>query len=218
MSDAKHGPLKVSASEMTWPLRTYITLAALPVAATWARRLVSKKIRAWGLESLTDTAELLVSELVTNAVRASGEPNPDEAKHYEAQPHAVKFRDTGKIPCVRLRISTDGKLLLIEVWDRNPLPPIQGTLDDNGMPSPETEGGRGLFLVGFYSVQWGYYYPEEFGLGSRRIPAVRDPMSHRDEHLWGKVVWCTAADRGGISRIRRVGTPLGFCTTGRVDL
>ncbi|WP_436978088.1 SpoIIE family protein phosphatase [Streptomyces sp. enrichment culture] len=44
-------------------------LAAAPEEAGRARRLVRDQLRRWGLAALVDTAELLVSEVVTNAVR-----------------------------------------------------------------------------------------------------------------------------------------------------
>jgi anti-sigma regulatory factor (Ser/Thr protein kinase) len=39
-----------------------------------ARRLLVRHLDAWGLPQLVDAAELVVSELVTNAVRHAGEP------------------------------------------------------------------------------------------------------------------------------------------------
>ncbi|MGW0734559.1 SpoIIE family protein phosphatase [Streptomyces sp. NPDC002851] len=46
-------------------------LALDPREVARARRLVRAKLLGWGLEKLVDTAELLVSELVTNALRHS---------------------------------------------------------------------------------------------------------------------------------------------------
>jgi anti-sigma regulatory factor (Ser/Thr protein kinase) len=39
-----------------------------PVSATTARRFTERQLAAWGLSGLVDTARLLVSELVINAV------------------------------------------------------------------------------------------------------------------------------------------------------
>ena len=50
------------------------TLAADPAAPGRARRLVRSTLADWGLTALTDTAQLLVSELVTNAVRYADAP------------------------------------------------------------------------------------------------------------------------------------------------
>jgi anti-sigma regulatory factor (Ser/Thr protein kinase) len=50
------------------------TLAADPSAPGRARRLVRATLAEWGVSVLSDTAELLVSELVTNAVRYAEAP------------------------------------------------------------------------------------------------------------------------------------------------
>jgi PAS domain S-box-containing protein len=49
-------------------------LPAEPVAAPQARALASEQLRIWGLEELVDVTELLVSELVGNAVRHARGP------------------------------------------------------------------------------------------------------------------------------------------------
>lgn len=45
-----------------------VQLAAQPTSSRLARRFVAQHLQAWGLAELRDDAELLVSELVTNAV------------------------------------------------------------------------------------------------------------------------------------------------------
>jgi GAF domain-containing protein len=65
-----------------------------------ARRLTRRQLAAWGLERLSDTAELLVSELVTNAIRAAS---------YE----------------VELRLMRVGKLLVEVSDDNHNLPQLQ---------------------------------------------------------------------------------------------
>ncbi|WP_406112452.1 SpoIIE family protein phosphatase [Kitasatospora purpeofusca] len=73
------------------------TLPAEPTAVSRARRLVRATLAEWGVEQLTDTAELLVSELVTNAVR------------YASAPIGVRL--------------TLGETLLVEISDPLPDPP-----------------------------------------------------------------------------------------------
>ncbi|MFG2842140.1 SpoIIE family protein phosphatase [Kitasatospora sp. NPDC048296] len=73
------------------------TLPAEPTAVSRARRLVRAALAEWGVEDLTDTAELLVSELVTNAVR------------YASAPIGVRL--------------TLGETLLVEISDPLPDPP-----------------------------------------------------------------------------------------------
>lgn len=73
------------------------TLPAEPTAVSRARRLVRGSLTEWGVEHLTDTAELLVSELVTNSVR------------YASAPIGVRL--------------TFGETLLVEISDPLPDPP-----------------------------------------------------------------------------------------------
>lgn len=62
----------VRAPEPRHARRCGFTLAALPSAPRWARALVRDALVRWGMDSYAHTAELLVSELVTNAVNAGG--------------------------------------------------------------------------------------------------------------------------------------------------
>ncbi|MFI9327277.1 SpoIIE family protein phosphatase [Kitasatospora sp. NPDC052868] len=73
------------------------TLPAEPTAVSRARRLVRGTLAEWGVEALTDVAELLVSELVTNSVR------------YASAPIGVRL--------------TLGETLLVEISDPLPDPP-----------------------------------------------------------------------------------------------
>ncbi|MFD6552559.1 SpoIIE family protein phosphatase [Streptomyces sp. NPDC058398] len=52
----------------------YWYLAPHPMTAGQARRLTRRALRRWGLESLVDPTELMVSEIVTNAVRFASRP------------------------------------------------------------------------------------------------------------------------------------------------
>jgi hypothetical protein len=56
-----------------WPLRSYREFGAMPSAVPCARAHARQVAREWGSElaELADSAELIVSELVTNAVIAS---------------------------------------------------------------------------------------------------------------------------------------------------
>jgi anti-sigma regulatory factor (Ser/Thr protein kinase) len=90
----------------------------------------------WGLPDLTDTAELLASELVTNAIQASGRLKP---------------ADRAAIPVVRVRVVSDQISMVIHVWDASSELP---TRKDIG---PDEEGGRGLLLVDTLGKEWGTY-------------------------------------------------------------
>ncbi|GGQ51940.1 ATP-binding protein [Streptomyces flaveolus] len=99
-----------------------------PGAVRTARSLVRDRLRGWDLDSVGDITALLVSELVTNALR-----------------HA-----TGPIG-VRLVLRPDGLdgVLLVEVSDPLPDPPRERAA------RPEDEGGRGLQLVASSARRWG---------------------------------------------------------------
>ncbi len=59
-----------------WPYRTFLELGALAGAVPSARLHVRLVLLEWGLAALSDDTELLVSELVTNGVRASRAMGP----------------------------------------------------------------------------------------------------------------------------------------------
>src|SRR5260370_38136433 len=115
------------------PLRSCLELGALPPAVPCARLHARPVLWEWGLNGLARDSELLVSELVTNAVKATA--GRDEA-------------------AVRLRLSGDGARVLIEVWDADPQAPTPKDLSEHGIPDPQEEGGRGLFLVTTLSQRW----------------------------------------------------------------
>lgn len=50
------------------PDRVAVALRPVPASAGLARRFVGSTLRSWDLEELVETATLLVSELVTNAI------------------------------------------------------------------------------------------------------------------------------------------------------
>ncbi|MGQ5638955.1 MULTISPECIES: ATP-binding protein [unclassified Streptomyces] len=64
--DAPRG--RVSAWDASWPLPRELT------SVRRARRLVTAQLSDWSLKDLADTTELLVSELVTNALRHTRGP------------------------------------------------------------------------------------------------------------------------------------------------
>jgi anti-sigma regulatory factor (Ser/Thr protein kinase) len=84
----------------------------------------------WRLTGLSESAELLISELVTNAVQITDETAP-----------------------VRLWLLADRTRVLILVWDSSLLPPVR--MD----ASQDAENGRGLLLVETISDQWNWYFP-----------------------------------------------------------
>lgn len=62
-----------------WPFQSYLELGALPSAVPSARLHARFVVAEWGLATIADTVELIVSELVTNGVKASrtlDDPSP----------------------------------------------------------------------------------------------------------------------------------------------
>jgi anti-sigma regulatory factor (Ser/Thr protein kinase) len=118
---------------MTTPRRSTCLLpAALPPSVGRAREYARGVLARWELEAMIDTVELLVSELVTNAVRAT-----------------CRLGEGAADP-VYLCLSTHGDMLLIEVWDTGGEVPLRRTAAD------DDETGRGLMLVKALSKEWGY--------------------------------------------------------------
>ncbi|MFC7259375.1 SpoIIE family protein phosphatase [Streptomyces lutosisoli] len=103
--------------------------AVAPVRSACARRLTE-----WGLEQVGFTAELILSELITNAVR------------YGAEPITVRVLRTEPIG------SPDAGTLIFEVADGSSTSPRlrRAKVTD--------EGGRGLFLVARFAERWGTRY------------------------------------------------------------
>ena len=126
-----------------WPFHSFLPLGALPGAIPCARLHTTAVLWEWGMEALAQHAELAVSELVTNAVRASTDAR--RASQAAGEPIGI--------PVVALRLAGDHKHLLVEVSDYDSRPPIPTVAE------PEHDGGRGLLLVAAISEQWGYYYP-----------------------------------------------------------
>jgi anti-sigma regulatory factor (Ser/Thr protein kinase) len=130
---------RTAVSGNAWTFQSALVLGALPTATPCARLHARNVAREWGLRHLSDTVELVVSELVTNAVSAS--VDEDQRPHYT---------DGHGAACVHLRLSTDRRAVLVEVWDENfrPPEPNQAGLDD--------ESGRGLMLVEALAERWGW--------------------------------------------------------------
>ena len=103
------------------------TFPADPGAVRTARTAVRGRLRDWNLDSVADITTLLVSELVTNALR-----------------HA-----TGPIGVRLVRPAGLGDVLLVEVSDPLPDPPRKR------VAHPDDESGRGLQLVAHSSRRWG---------------------------------------------------------------
>jgi anti-sigma regulatory factor (Ser/Thr protein kinase) len=146
-----------------WPLRSYLELGALPGAVPCARLHARQVLWEWELPVFCENAELLVSELMTNAIQAS--------------PSA------GQILPVCLWLSSDRSRLLIQVHDTNCHPPVctrAGGGDENG---------RGLLIVDDICTEWGWHINQDdsgkmvWALIESRLPQVPVPAGCRDDLL-----------------------------------
>ncbi len=140
-----------------WPLQTRLYLGALDGADRCARLHARNVLWEWGLKALADDVELVVSELATNAVLAS--------QRQAAHPGPA----TGPMP-VCMALSSDGRAVVVQVWDANPDVPITKSGD------PDTDGGRGLLIVQALAETWNWYRLHDAG---------------------GKVVWATISMDAG---------------------
>lgn len=130
-----------------WPLRTFLELGALPGAVPCARLHARNVLAEWGLTVFSESAGLLVSELVTNAIQISRVAEQDAP--------------------VRLWLVSDRAQVVIFVWDASPLPPLPGDVGE------DVESGRGLLIVQALSERWGWDFP--LGMGGKVVWAVADP-------------------------------------------
>jgi anti-sigma regulatory factor (Ser/Thr protein kinase) len=115
--------------------QTSLILGPLPTAPAAARGVLKTALILWGLPHLEDTALLIISELVTNAIIASTTKAPPGT---EPRPITIWIA------------ARDGELC-IRVWDPDPTPPPH----DQPPPDPLTENGRGLLIVAALSHRWG---------------------------------------------------------------
>ncbi|NEB63643.1 ATP-binding protein [Streptomyces diastaticus] len=138
-------------------------LAAHPGSPSQARRLTRARLSGWAVcEDTCDTAALVVSELVTNAIVHTA------SRHIVCELHDAD------------------DLVRIAVRDEGCAP---GQPHPSADQQPEDEHGRGLILVDALCEAWGAH---EHGLGllvwaelPRRAGASPAPVEPRDDLGWG---------------------------------
>ncbi|MDT0310639.1 ATP-binding protein [Streptomyces sp. DSM 44917] len=143
------------------------------------------------LEQVED-AELVVSELVSNAVVATGLPDPDVKLHEIQGEHPI---------AVQLRV-VDSRLY-IEVWERSTTAPVKKDAND------EAGHGRSLLLVEAVTRRWGVARPPAGGkvvwaelvIGTPPIP--RDSPSTGPD-LQRRVPQATRLPRGEVLEMASV--------------
>jgi anti-sigma regulatory factor (Ser/Thr protein kinase) len=121
----------------------HLHLAALVSTVTCSRLFVRQVCASWQIsQTQTDDAELLTSELVSNAIAASGVTGPRRV-------HGSLYSD---VKLIGMRLLDLGDSIAIEIWDTSLRPPKLIA------PSPDAEHGRGLHMVDALSIRWGYYF------------------------------------------------------------
>jgi anti-sigma regulatory factor (Ser/Thr protein kinase) len=138
-----------------------ISLAAGPAAAADARRQVRAAIRAWNVPVDVETAVLLTSELVTNALR----------------------HETGRT--ITLTVTCVCGQLRVDVHDTSPCAPIPANAP------VDAEAGRGLLLVGSLSTDWGFHRTSTgkavyFTLAFQNDPDQGAGNGPRVHHAWAR--------------------------------
>jgi hypothetical protein len=125
-----------------FPLRSFLELGAYENAPGVARGHARNVLAEWGLAAFAEAVCLVISEMVTNSLRAT-----------------QKFAWEAGLPPVRLWLlggagaDAVGQVLIL-VWDAVPEPPVQQEA------GTEDVSGRGLGIVDWLSGrQWGYYLP-----------------------------------------------------------
>ena len=131
---------------------------AHPSALPHARRCARHTLAAWRLGHLADDIELVVSELLTNAIRAS------------LTATSASVMQTA--PVVALYIALDPDLLSVLVWDCCPEPPVQVA-----HAGDDDETGRGLVIVQALTDQWGICAPS----GGGKVVWAQLSLTGRDQ-------------------------------------
>jgi anti-sigma regulatory factor (Ser/Thr protein kinase) len=116
-------------------------LGSRPESVKAGRDFTRATLAGWDLDTLADVAELVVSELVTNALR-----------------HGVpSARTLVSEHCIRLRLLAQAPFVMCMVTDPGRDIPV---LRESG---PTSESGRGLNVVDSCSVRWGWHLLDEGG-------------------------------------------------------
>jgi hypothetical protein len=124
-----------------WLFHSYLELGPFPSAVPCARLHCKQVVWEWGLQSLADSTELIVSELMTNGIHASeGLTRSRYGGHW-----------TPGVPPLRLWLHGQHSQVAIQVWDASDQSPTQQATD------LDSESGRGLLLVESLSTVWGSY-------------------------------------------------------------
>ena len=128
------------ASDTTQPTAT-CTLGANPESVKAGRDFTRVTLSLWDMAGLADQGELVVSELLTNAVQ-HGVPSAARI----VSDHCVRLRLLAQVPFVMCMVTDPGRGI-----------PVLRDSD------PAAESGRGLTVVDACCVRWGWHLLDEGG-------------------------------------------------------
>lgn len=133
--------------DVNGPYVSCVALPAMTSSVATARVHTRALMEKWDLMAVVDDAEVVVSEIVTNAIKATN-----------AIPEPASYPDLyDRLEVVCLCVYLDGGDLVIEVWDPKYESPERRDVD------LYDEGGRGLWLVESLSREWGTRWPPTGG-------------------------------------------------------
>jgi anti-sigma regulatory factor (Ser/Thr protein kinase) len=127
--------------------------STVPTARTHTRVVLAE----WGLAHVSPAAELVLSELVTNALQATWR--------------------LGMHTPVSVRLLADHSWLVVEVWDGVQAAPVLREPDTaNELDGDEADGhGNGLMIVATMCHRWGFFRRPEGGKVVYAIFALQEP-------------------------------------------
>lgn len=111
-----------------------------PSSVSVTRYYVRRTLVAWRQDNLIEIAELVASELVTNAIKATADIFDRTITEARKSPQYVA-----------IGMYRNGGYVVMEVWDAERTPPRR--------IEPHDDGGRGLMLVEALTQGWGYRWP-----------------------------------------------------------
>jgi len=118
-----------------------------PESVRAAREFTCATLAGWGMAALCDDAELVISELVTNALRHALGGRAGNALGGRAGDAAV----------IRLRLLAQAPYLMCMVSDPSREIPVPQE------PGPEAVAGRGLQVIESCSSRWGWHLLDDGG-------------------------------------------------------
>lgn len=117
-----------------------LSLTAMRSAASASRHFLRLTLSKWQAAFIEDDVLLIASELVTNAITATGVP--------AAKP---TWGELEGLNLVHVRLVGLQDSVVIEVWDASDELPVLTRVND------DSENGRGLLLVQQLADRWGSY-------------------------------------------------------------